>query len=77
MQLHVDLLAGAGHITTNCELIFHFPESFGQGRLLPASDLPSGFSMLAEFIILLVRFIIQLPLCVPNTLLSEHLLVAP
>jgi len=43
MQLHVDLLAGAGHMTTNCELIFHFPKSFGQGGLLPASDLPSGF----------------------------------
>lgn len=43
IQLHVDLLAGAGHITTNCELIFHFPKSSGQGRLFPASDLPSGF----------------------------------
>lgn len=43
MQLHVDLLAGAGHITTAGELIFHFPKSFGQGRLLPVSDLPGGF----------------------------------
>lgn len=43
VQLHVDLLAGAGHITTAGELIFHFPKSFGQGRLLPASDLPGGF----------------------------------
>ena len=44
MRLHVDLLAGAGHVTTNSyELVFHFPKSFGQGRLLPVSDLPSGF----------------------------------
>lgn len=42
MQLHVNLLVGgSGHVTTNCELIFHVPESFG--RLLPVSDLLSGF----------------------------------
>lgn len=33
--------------------------------------------MLAEFIILPEPFIVQLPVCVPNTLLSEHLLVVP
>lgn len=43
MQLRIDLLAGAGHIITNCELIFHSSRSFGQSSLLPASDLPSGF----------------------------------
>lgn len=33
--------------------------------------------MLAEFIILLVLFIIQLPWRAPHTRLSEHLLVVP
>lgn len=41
VQLHVGLLAGAGHVTTSCELPSHLPRGFGQGRLLPASHLPS------------------------------------
>lgn len=43
IQLDVNLLPGAGHRTTSCELLVHVLQSFGHARLLPGRDLPHGF----------------------------------
>lgn len=69
IQLDVDLLPGAGHRTSSCELLVRDLQSFGQARLLPGRDLPHGrMQDFATF-----HFAIGSRCC--NTFQSEQLLV--